>query len=439
MLERAGAKVAAGYYERALLACLDDEPAYQAFLSGDFISENALKVKLQLLSVEYFRSGHPFDREAADWLIEVGAARGLLVGSRGAHSGSSTTYVHLGAIRQEWQIPATEFLEFRLDAAPSHFVPAGAIQAALERQGRAAGLVGARFTPEPEWREIMVCVAVGRSHTDRNSVGISHVEGQAVLDGISAQTRGAPFRELGPGRLDVLWAVSHDVDSSPSGFNKLAGQLLPLLFLPLDADENQVRLAWRRQTESVSIANMSSHLKTGLTGHPERGVFQPGATEAALRGLEGSLGQAIPEAVREWLLQFNGGSFVDDRAQEEEAETELACTYCELLSAQEMESELFDLIAINDASTQVDRWEGRRPIHAQIRRADGSLAPWPYLPIVRTIEGREILVVELNDAGRVLDAFHELGPDQWRMVYPRYVDFIGAFLSEGGCVRASGK
>ena len=71
-LERVGAVHAAGYFERALLACLDDQPNYQAFLSGDFMSDNPVKFTLQLLSVEYFHAGPEFDQEAATWLAGAG-------------------------------------------------------------------------------------------------------------------------------------------------------------------------------------------------------------------------------------------------------------------------------------------------------------------------------------------------------------------------------
>ena len=439
MLERSGAEVAARYYERALLACLDDEEAYQSFLAGDFIGENALKSTLQLLSVDYFRVGKPFGREAAAWLIRIGAADGLLIGFRGAFSGSSTTYAHLGEVRDDWATPAASFLELRFAATRSGRAPSGPLQASLRRQGRNTGLVGARFTPDDASSDIVVRVAVGQAPPALDTVGLSPVDAQAVLDGIAAEATGAPFRALGPGRLEVLWAASHPIDSSSSGFKRLAGRLVPLLALPVDAGEEDVYSAWRHQEESVEIARMGAWLTGSLAGHPERGLFRPGATEAELEDLETTLGLELPEPIRGLLRYANGGSFVDDRPRDEDGEPVSAGTSCDLLSTGEMRDALADLVASNDAATQVDRWEGKRPVRPRLRQADGSLVPWPYLPIARTSEGGEFLVLELAGAGRVLDAWHATAPRQWRMVYESAFDFIQDYLQQGGCVRAIGR
>ncbi len=287
----------------------------------------------------------------------------------------------------------------------------------------------------------MVRVALGRSRAVDvyDTIGLTQDEGQAVLDGIVAQAKGAPFTELGPGQLDVLWATSHPIDGSASGFNRLASSLIPLLALTVDADENAITHAWRRQDESVRIAKMGDLLTATLAGHPKRGVFHAGASEAELESLETSLGFSLPEPVRWMLRQVNGGSFVDDRPQEEEDNSEESCTYCDLLSTDEIRTELFDLIATHESAAEVDRWEGNRPINPRLRQLDGSLLPWPCLPIARTSEGREIVAVELSGAGHVIDAWHEVGPQQWRMVYGRYVDFIEDFMLQGGCIKAIGQ
>lgn len=255
-LDRAGAAVAARYYERAILACLADESAYQAFVSGAFTDDNALKATLQLLSIEYFREGISFDQESASALSSVHATPGLRVGTSAAHSGASSTYAHLGQVREEWRIPATEYLEMRFPATLSSDTPAVPVQASLRRQGRDAGLVGARFTPKPQSSEIVVRVAVGqsRSSDSYDTVGLSREEAKAVLEGIAAHATGAPFVGLGPGQLDVLWATSHPVDGSESGFRRLAGSLVALLSLRVDADANAIASAWRRQDESVRSA-----------------------------------------------------------------------------------------------------------------------------------------------------------------------------------------
>ncbi len=42
----------------------------------------------------------------------------------------------------------------------------------------------------------------------------------------------------------------------------------------------------------------------------------------------------------------------------------------------------------------------------------------------------------MSGQGRVLDAFHEHGPSQWRPLYERYADFVDAYLVQVGCIDA---
>ena len=162
-LDRAGAEVAARYYERAIRVCLDDEPSYQAFIHSDYVTDNAVKFALQSLSIEYFRTGVTFDREAAAWRARIGAGRGVLVGINGAFSGSSSTYAHLGEVRDEWRSRSTDFLRLSVPATPGRHPPGGPLQATLRRLGRDAGILGARFTPEPGWSAVEVRVSFGPS------------------------------------------------------------------------------------------------------------------------------------------------------------------------------------------------------------------------------------------------------------------------------------
>ena len=68
LLMDADAKVALGYYLRALRACLDDGDGYQAFLAGDFRSDSSIKDALQLISFEYFEKSVEFSSEVGDFV-----------------------------------------------------------------------------------------------------------------------------------------------------------------------------------------------------------------------------------------------------------------------------------------------------------------------------------------------------------------------------------
>ena len=434
LLDRAGASVAALHYEQAIVACLADETAYQAFLASDFVSDNPLKSMLQRCSIDYFAAGVPFDREAARWLASIGRGRGLVVGLKGAYAGSSRTVVHLCEVRDEWRIQATEVLELRLPAVPLR-TPTGPLQTSLHREGRGAGRLGARFTPVPDAEELVVRVAVGQSKSPSvfGTVGLTKEEARAVLDELALQDGSAAWRALGPGRLEVMWASCHPIDGSTSGLQRLAALIVPLLALPVDASEDDVTTAWRVHVESLRLARAMTWMKTSLAEHPARGMCRAGASAAELDRLETSLGFPLPAGARLVLEIANGGAFVDDRASVDEDDgTHANC--CHLLSTDEIEQATFDLIAVNDASTEVERWDGRRPIHPRLRRRDGSLVPWPYLPIARTSEGGDLVVLEGADGGRVLDAWHEVGPAQWGVICERYVDFIEGFVHGGGCL-----
>ena len=232
----------------------------------------------------------------------------------------------------------------------------------------------------------------------------------------------------------MLWATRHPIDGSVSGMRRLAGLLVPLLALPVDAGEDDVTTAWHHHVESARLSRVMKWLGASRADPVERGVFRPGAPLAALDRLETLLGITLPAAVRFVLERVDGGSFDDDRPP---ADPTVRFTCCHLLSTEEIEAASFDLIALNDASTQVERWEGKRPVHPRLRRADGTLVPWPYLPIAGTSEG-DVLVVELVGPGRVLDAWHEVGPSSWGVVCERYVDFVEQFFHEGGCIETGG-
>ena len=370
----------------------------------------------------------------------------LLIGIRGAHANSSSTYVHLGRVRDRWRIPMAETLEFRCGAEPPTR-EAGSLSASIERQGRGAGVLGARFTPDGNSSAIVVSVSVGGGEHTSASIGDLSMEyARAVLEGIKGISGGVAFRELGAGRLDVLWARTHDIDSSEPGFHQLAERLVPLLALPEDGTQADVLHAWRRQFESVRLQRSLDWLPALLAKHANCGVFGDPAPEAQLALLEEDIGVALPTLLKASLRRFDGGSFIalhreDTQSSGEEKQEDVGRSMCELLSVEEIRNELGDLIATNEASVIVDGWQGRRPLKAMLIGEDGSPGTWPYLPIARTTEGHELLVISAleGEGGPVLDAYHELSPRHWGLVYERYVDFFEDFVANGGLVKVVGR
>lgn len=170
--------------------------------------------------------------------------------------------VYLDEVRESWRTPATEFLEARHKRSTPGPASTASKQVSLYRQGRGAGLLGARFTPQADALEIVVRVGVGQCRMQGvyDTVGLSVDEAQAALEGVLAQSSLPSFLELGPGTLEILWATSHPVDSSAHGFRTLAGLLVPLLALPATAVEEDVVHAWERHDEARKSADLQNDL-----------------------------------------------------------------------------------------------------------------------------------------------------------------------------------
>lgn len=170
----------------------------------------------------------------------------LLIGVNGAHSGSSSTYVRLGTLGGAAGCPEGDDLSFS-QAASGPATPS-LLEATIERQGRNAGLLGGRLTPAPLLHELTVIVRAGVAHEQGVfQPGLAASDAWAVLEGIRAVSHTSAMRALGPGRLEVGWALTHAIDSSAFGFRDLAGKLVPLLALGPDASPDDVSQAWRRQ------------------------------------------------------------------------------------------------------------------------------------------------------------------------------------------------
>jgi hypothetical protein len=70
----------------------------------------------------------------------------------------------------------------------------------------------------------------------------------------------------------------------------------------------------------------------------------------------------------------------------------------------------------------------------------GYRGTWPYIPFCQT-EHQELLVLGPSRPGLsapVLDAFHEMPPDEWSVLYSSFTEFLQAYLDGEGRVTRSG-
>lgn len=357
----------------------------------------------------------------------VASDASLRIGISGAHAGASTTYVYLDELQDRYAYDGDNRIEFTKAASAGNVPSRRPLQAMIRRLGRGAGMLGARFTPAPAGDAIVVLVLVRTTPITGYDNGLSPDMAGSVLQGLERVARGHAFTSLGPGRLDIAWAQEHDVDSSASGFMQLAERLVPLLSLAADAIDDDVTTAWRLQRESVTFANLFDWLDDCIATHPERGaVFGSAVADAALESLEADLGLRLPSAFRTMARRCDGGRFVElaagepepDEADDERVDDHRAV--CELLSLEQIRHHFAELAESRNAGAEPS-------------------TPWPCLPVARTIEGHELLVLDLSYGPlgvRVLDAFHELGPSGWGVLYNSYLEFLEDFVYRGGDVRA---
>ncbi|HEX6738246.1 MAG TPA: SMI1/KNR4 family protein [Vicinamibacteria bacterium] len=171
------------------------------------------------------------------------------------------------------------------------------------------------------------------------------------------------------------------------------------------------------------MAGALDMLQRYVEAHPAACGFGAGAAAAEIAAAESALGLPIPEPYRRFLARFDGG-FISLCGSTTDADWDPGSAEWNsnaLFGTERLVREYLDQQAI----WQLDRgWQGR----------------WPYLPFCHT-EGQELLVFAPPAAAEraVLDAWHEVGPQEWRVVYRGFDDFLAAYVSGEGRVETIGK
>jgi hypothetical protein len=167
------------------------------------------------------------------------------------------------------------------------------------------------------------------------------------------------------------------------------------------------------------VEEVLTRLRAFVTANPERCSFRPGVTEAALDAAESSLGMPIPDNYRAFLKWFEGGfiSLCGTRDDPGWDETSARWNSNSLFGADQLVAEFADQQLIWQADLG---WAG----------------PWPYLPFCYTT-GQEFLVFGPPEQSTrpVLDAFHEVGPLEWGVLYPNFEALLRAYLDGEGRIR----
>ena len=165
-------------------------------------------------------------------------------------------------------------------------------------------------------------------------------------------------------------------------------------------------------------------LQRFVEAHPARCCFRPGASAAEIAAAEAAMGMEIPAAYRRFLARFDGG-FISLYRLTTDADWDFGAAEWNsnaLFGIERLVHEYKDQQLI----WQLDLgWEG----------------PWPYLPFCHT-DGQEHLVFGPADpAGErpVLDAWHEVWPHEWGVLYRGFEEFLAAYVGGEGNVETVAK
>jgi SMI1/KNR4 family protein SUKH-1 len=165
-------------------------------------------------------------------------------------------------------------------------------------------------------------------------------------------------------------------------------------------------------------------LQAIVAQRPTRCCFAPGASAAQIAEAEKAAGIEFPEPYQRFLSRFDGG-FISLYGETSDPDWDPAGSEWNsnaLFGTKRLVHEYLDQRLI----WQVDLgWQGE----------------WPYLPFCQT-EGQEMLVfgpASSNGARPVLDAFHEVWPHEWGVVYTDFRAFLAAYVGGDGRVETIGR
>jgi hypothetical protein len=171
----------------------------------------------------------------------------------------------------------------------------------------------------------------------------------------------------------------------------------------------------------MAVEPLLVKLNDFITGHPKRAFFGKPAREKEIASLEKAIGRRLPAAHRLFLSRHDGGfiSLMGEKGQQGWNLGDARWNSNTFLGVKGIARSYRQLqkLAVN-----VFDWEG----------------PWPYVPVLQT-DGQETLVFGPPDRrgeSPVLDAFHEVGPDEWDVAFKSFEALLRAYLKDEGDIDA---
>jgi hypothetical protein len=167
------------------------------------------------------------------------------------------------------------------------------------------------------------------------------------------------------------------------------------------------------------MTDLIERLRRFIAAHPKRAFFDAPASPGAVDGLEAGIGVRLPGAYHQFLLAFDGGFINIAGSSPDDPDWDLG-------TARWNSNHLLGTAQIQKEHAQ---W-------ARIGRDVFGVEPWPFIPFCQT-SGQELLVfgpVGADGEAPVLDAFHEVPPEEWGVLYPDFRAFLSAYLDGEGRV-----
>lgn len=158
-------------------------------------------------------------------------------------------------------------------------------------------------------------------------------------------------------------------------------------------------------------------LRVFIAAHPDISVFAPGASPEAVAEAEAEIGVALPDDYKAFLTQFDGGFISlcgaksDARWNEESARNGSIW----LFGLEKLVEEFHEQ---EEVWTLHGDWPGK----------------WPYVLFCQ-VAGHELLVFSppgASGARTVIDAWHEWGPHEWKVLQPSFASFLDALVAGAG-------
>jgi len=167
--------------------------------------------------------------------------------------------------------------------------------------------------------------------------------------------------------------------------------------------------------------NIIEKLKEKVQELGERNLFGEGATEEQIVTFENTLNLKLPPIMKAFYLANNGGCFADDSWSKED-----------LLNPEELGSIIWNSNYFLSLEEIIDAYNsgkyGSIDFQEQEKESDKRL-----IPIIHT-NGQENLVWDITEEGstKIIDAFHEIGADEWDVLYDSFEDLLNDYIIEEG-------